>query len=219
MQGAEYNGSNSTPSGYYNEVIHAGGNGAGKITFDDVYADIDGTYYQGYQTVSPTSIAFDSNNPGRATITPGNNSTIYLYFFNTNNALWISHKTANGNTDSGWLEGQSLSNFSDSAVAGTYMIGSQAAVSPEASGYVGQVMLGADGSAGGILCVAGKDHFAWEGVFSSTYNPDTSASASGGGYFILPNSGNAFSCLPISSTKSACTLQTYNPPIAFVLQK
>ncbi|MGB8259844.1 MAG: CARDB domain-containing protein [Terracidiphilus sp.] len=217
-QGMEFNGSSNTPSGYYTEVMQGAGDGAGNITINASYKDESGTYKSGAENGGPIALTFDPSNPGRVTLTPGNN-TAYLYLFNTNNALEMSGG-GSGAVESGWLEPQvqpSTLPFTDSYIAGTYLFGQMPQVDPGANGNVGEFAVNASGNITGAITTAGEGDFTWDNPMSMTYAWDSSTYGS----YLLTGGGqkNGVSCIVINATKSVCIIDTDTSATPLILQQ
>ena len=121
MRGAEFNNRGNTPSGFYSDVFQGTGDGAGNMTINQSYTDDAGVYSAGNSNGGPVALTFDSAHPGRATFQSAS-GTSYLYLFNNTSAFEMGVGD-NGSLDSGWLESQTQTAFTNTALAGNYLFG------------------------------------------------------------------------------------------------
>jgi hypothetical protein len=208
-----YQYSNGSVSGYGSQVYQGTGNGVGGMTMNQSYEDYEGTYSAGQENGTGT-VTFDSNNPGRATALSDSDS-IFLYFFNDNSAFELDLGSS-GYLDSGWMEPQSQTAFTNAALAGTYMMGEMPRLQAVDRGSVGEMTISSNGSASGAFTDAGQGKFDWDQSMSTTYGWDPTANGTGTFLFASPAS---MSCAVISSTKIACTVQNDSNPGVTILQQ
>ena len=216
MRGAEFNSGGSTPSGYYSHIFEGAGDGAGNMAINQSYTDDTGVYSASQSNGGPTSLAFDSAHPGRATFASSSGTT-YLYLFNTGNAFEMS-MSDNGSLDSGWLEPQTQTTFTYAALTGTYLLGEMPRLSGLSPGSVGEYSLTSNGAINGAVTVSGRETLSWDQAMSLTYSWDTTAP--GTGTFLVANgSQSESSCAVISATKFVCTSQTDPAPSVEVIEQ
>ncbi|MGB8031508.1 MAG: Ig domain-containing protein [Terracidiphilus sp.] len=204
------------PSSYYSEVMQGTADGKGNLLFGPNYDDSGGIYSPG-SSIGSSGLFFDPSNSGRAQFVPWNGApgtgSGYLYFFDNNEAFEIS--ATNGTLETGLLEAQTQSVFTDAALAGTYMVGElpQGEANPSGSqttpnSTVGEWTLNNSGTVAGVTTTTGY------GVLnvgqSANLNYSWDSSAPNTGAFLVSGSlgaGDA-SCVTISPTKFVCTPQT-----------
>jgi hypothetical protein len=216
LYGQAYDGySNGSVTGYDSSVYQISGNGAGTLTVNQSYDDNRGTYTAGKENGGALSVTFDPSNSGRATFSPGTDSA-FLYFFNNNAAFYLDLNGSNNYLETGWLEAQSQTNFTDAALAGTYMMGGMPRPQEGDHSTVGEMIVGANGSVSGGVTDAGQGKFTWDQSFGATYSWDTSTTNTG---TFLVASPASMSCAMISSTKSVCTDQNDSNPGVIILQQ
>jgi hypothetical protein len=218
LRGAEFGGSASgnDPSGYYADVFEGTGDGAGNLTINQSYINDNGAYSAGSLNGGPAALTFDSVNPGRATLQL-NSGTEFLYLFNTNSAFAVSVKDS-GAVDSGWLEPQTQTVFTDAALAGGYLSGELPLLSAEAEANAGVYELASSGAITGAASTAGAEVLSWDQLVSATYSWDTTAPGSGT-FLIAGDSSQEASCAVISPTRFVCASQTDSSPGIEVMQQ
>ncbi len=215
-QGLEFSTSGSnTPTGDYAIVYQGTGSGTGDLTIAQSYMDDTGTYTAGSATGS-VAVAFDTSVPGRATIS-ANAGTVVLYLFDTNSAFEVSGGGSGGTSvESGRLEPQTQTTFTDAALAGTYMMTELAPLEASALDQNGILTVGSNGTLQGQLTAGGSGTYNFDQSLSATYAWDTTAS--GTGTFLAPSPA-VWSCAVINSTRFACVDQTVNPPAMRIFQQ
>lgn len=118
-QAFEYSG--GVISGYDSALYQLSGNGAGTLTVNQSYDNLEGAYTAGKENNATLAVAFDASNSGRATFSPGSDSS-FLYFYDVNSAFYLDLN--GGGTPSyletGLLQPQTQTTFTDAALAGTY---------------------------------------------------------------------------------------------------
>ncbi len=215
-RGAEFKDGGSTPSGYYADVIEGKGDGAGTMTINQSYTDDDGSYSVGSLNGGPIVLTFDSTHSGRVTFSSAS-GTDYLYLFNTNSAFEMSIKD-NGSVDSGWLEPQTQTAFTDAMLANRYLFGELPLLSAKSNGNVGEYNLTGSSGITSAISTAGEEESSWDQLVNMTYDWD--ATAPGTGTFLIASStSQAASCAVINSTKFVCTSQSDSSPSIKILQQ
>lgn len=216
LRGAEFNSSGSAPSGYYANIFQGVGDGAGNMTINQSYANGAGVYAVGQSNGGPISLAFDSAHPGRATF-PTATGTAYLYLFSAGSAFEIG-VGGNGSLDSGWLEPQTQTSFTNAALAGDYFSGELPRLSVSSSGSVGEYDLTSGGAITGAITTSGPGVLNWDQALGTTYGWDTTAP--GTGAFLAANGASgAASCVVVSATKFVCIPQTDPSPSVQIMQQ
>jgi hypothetical protein len=212
----EYKYSNGGVSGYDSMVLQGTGDGAGNITVNQSYNDSEGTYKVGNENGGPIAVTFDAANPGRATFSP-EGGTFYLYFFNNNSAFEVDFNGSNGNLETGWMESQTQSTFTNAKLGGDYLTGPLPLMSAAQNVQIGEVNLSTTSSSAftGELTEGGAGVFSFDQPFSGpTYAWDTTTTAKG--TFLIPLAG--MSCAVINPTEAVCTNQTGFPAITIFQQ-
>ncbi len=216
MRGAEFNNDGDLPSGYYAEILQGAGDGDGNLTINQSYKDDSGVYSAGSSNGGPIALDFDSAHPGRATFQSASGTT-YLYLFDTGSALEMS-VGSNGSLDSGWLESQTQTAFTDAALAGNYLFGELPPLDGESDASVGEYDLTGSGAIDGAATISGKGLLSWDQAASMTYAWD--ASAPGAGTFLVANGAQGqASCAVVNPAKFVCTPQTDPSPSVQVAEQ
>jgi len=196
-RGFEYSG--SSVSGYDSGIMQATGNGAGSITINRSYQSSNGTYHPDEENGVTLAVTFDSSNPGRAYFSV-DTDTIYWYFFDNNSAFHLNLGT--NYLETGWMETQTQSTFTNAALAGTYLFGRLAPISAEKDDQVGVVSVSSGGALTGLISSAGMGNFGWDqsqSIGSLTWLSSTY------GTFSIPEGGTEVgACAVISSEKIIC---------------
>ena len=214
-RGYEY--SNGSVSGYLSMVLQGSGNGAGNFTVNQSYNDSNGTYQVGQENGGPITVTFDSSYPGRATFSTGGSGTGYLYFFNNNTAFEMDSNSGD-EPDSGWMEAQSQTTFTDAAVAGTYMMGKLPPTSQGDDDSIGEAIVASSGNITGSQTQAGEGEFDWE----DSLPPDLTCSwlsATDGTFSVLSSGVAQLSCAVISSTNLVCIENSSNSANVTIMQQ
>jgi len=215
-QGLEFGTSGSgTPTGYYSIVYQGTGSGTGNLTIAQSYMNENGTYTAG-GTAGSVAVTFDTSVPGRATIA-GQSGTIVLYLFATNSALEVSGGGSEGTSvESGRLEPQTQTTFTDAALAGAYMMGEMVPLESTAFDQNGELTVGSDGTLQGQFTEGGEGTYIFDQSSSATYAWDTTVT--GTGTFLVPIP-TGWSCAVINSTRFVCVDQTATPPAMRIFQQ
>jgi hypothetical protein len=216
MRGAEFNNRGSSPSGYYSNLLQGAGDGAGNMTINQSYKDDAGVYTTGSSNGGPVALAFDSAHPGRATFQSASGTT-YLYLFNNTSALEMSVGD-NGSLDSGWLESQTQTTFSNAALAGNYLLGNLSQLNIEPSGSVGVFGVTGSGTINAALTITSRGNLAWDQSSSMTYSWDATAPGTGA-FLIASGAQSGASCAVITATRFVCTSQTDPAPSIEVFEQ
>jgi hypothetical protein len=215
MQGGEVDDGVSTPK---SSVFQGTGNGTGGLTINASYQDKGGTY-KTQNANGSISLNFDSSYPGRVTFQPGNGPA-FLEMFNNNSAFEMD-MDGNGGFESGWVEPQTQTTFTYSALAGNYMFGQMPVGHANQNANVGEISLDSKGNIAGTVSTAGEGGFAYDQSLSMTYAWDTTVPNTGA-FLVTPPSGSSSgaSCIVISSApiKFACTQQTDTPSVMLMQQ-
>jgi hypothetical protein len=219
LQGYEFTNSASPDAvtGTYSEVFKSTGNGSGGFTINQSYMDDNGSYSAGGANGSTTA-TFDTTNPGRVTINTGAGSTTLLYLSDTNAGIEISVGGGANSLDSGFIEDQTQTTFTDAALAGNYMLGNLPLESATDTDSVAEFNITSNGTATAGESDGGQYLFNYDQAESFDYAFDTTAP--GTGTFLLTSSTNGgASCAAITSTRAVCTVQTNPVGGILVLQK
>jgi hypothetical protein len=216
LRGAQFNASGNTPSGYYSNLFQGTGNGAARITFNQSYANAEGVYTAGKPAGGSTALTFDASNPGRVTFTSSSGTT-YLYLFNANSAVEMS-VSASGSLDTGWLEPQTQSTFTNAALSGNYLYGAVHPFNPSSSGSVGVYSLTGSGALNASLTTAGENILTWEQAISASYAWDKTAPGTGS-FLLANNTQGGAGCAVISASKFACISQTDASPSVQLIEQ
>jgi len=214
-QALEFDTTGSTgPTGYYSIIYAGSGDGTGNLTIAQSYMSENGTYTAG-GTTGTVAVTFDSTIPGHATIGV-QSGTIDLYFFDTDSAFEMSLGGGENPVESGRMEPQTQSAFTDAALAGTYMMTEIAPLEVNALDQNGELTVGSDGSLQGQFTSGGEGTYNFDQSFSATYAWDTTATGTG---TFLAASPASWSCAVISSTRFVCVDQTAQPPAMRIFQQ
>jgi hypothetical protein len=209
-----YGYENGSIAGYGSTILQGTGDGAGNFTINQSYDNNNGTYAVGKEVGGPIPVNFDSTNPGRASFSPDTNSMIYMYFFNNNNAFFLM---LNGGTpsslDTGWLEPQTQTSFTDAALAGDYLFGQLPKMQPTANASVGEWNFDNAGNVTGDTSSGGVGVFTYDKPVSGTTYSWLSTTY---GTF---STTNKTSCAVISATRAACIGGNTIAPVVVILQQ
>ena len=206
-QGFKFN-SGST-SGRGSQVYQITG-GASGMTVNQSYENWDRVYSAGAHNGGPIPLQFDSANPGRITaVLNTHGGKMYLYAFDNNSAFEMD-TDGNGGFDNGGVDPQTQSSFTNANVAGIYTGGELPMLGSTFGGGAGEFNLNATGGMSASVSSAAKGSFTFDVPLTGSYSWDKNAPGTGG--FLVTNGikGGA-SCVVISTTRFACTLQTDNP--------
>ena len=212
MQSYRY--SNGGVSGYDSNVFQGNGNGAGNFTINQSYQDDQGTYKVGDAKGGPIPVTFDPTYAGRSSFVPGND-TIYLYFFDNNAAFELD--LGSNYLESGWVEPQTQTIFTNAALAGTYLLGQMPPMQDTQHANIGELTLLSNGNITGGTTEAGPGDFSYDQSLSMSYNWDSTSP--GTGTFLIGSGDKGVSCAVISATKAVCINNADSSPSVMVLQQ
>jgi hypothetical protein len=216
LRGAEFNSSGNTPSGFYADINRSTGDGAGNMTINQSYANNAGVYSAGSSNGGPVAITFDPAHPGRASFSSASGTT-WLYLFNNNSAFEMSVGD-NGSLDSGWLEPQTQTVFTNAALAGKYLFGDLPQLNIEPTGAVGIYGVTGSGTINAALTITSRGNLSWDQSTSMNYSWD--ATAAGTGTFLIANGApSGASCAVISATTFVCASQTDPAPSVQLIEQ
>jgi hypothetical protein len=205
--------------GYGSSVFQGSGDGTGGLTINQSYDDKNGTYKVGDSNGGPISVNFDSSNPGRASFSPDGSDSVFMYFFDNNNAFFLD-LSVGGNTtqlQTGWVEAQTQTTFTNDAIASTYMLRQMPPMQATQNDIVGQFALDNAGNITGAITSANAGSFSFDQSASLNYAWDTTAT--GTGSFLVGSGSKGLSCVVIKATKAACTINGDTSPGVLILQK
>jgi hypothetical protein len=211
-----YRYSNGSVSGHDSEVYQGTGNGAGGLTLNQTYMDDNGTYSVGKANGASVAVTFDSSYPGRATFAPGSSDSAYLYFFDNGTAFELD-LNGNGYLQTGWVEPQTQTTFTDAAVAGNYLFGQLSPMQATQHGNVGELYVSSSGAITGGFTEAGQGDFSYD----QSQNMGTLVwdSTTDGTFLIGSGGGKGISCAVISATKIVCTVNADSSPSVMIFQQ
>jgi len=216
MRGAEFNNGGNAPTGFYADLFQGTGDGAGNITINQSYTNDAGVYSARNSNNGPAALAFDSVHPGRATFQSASGTT-YLYLFNNNSAfeMGVSNK---GSVESGWLESQTQTAFTNASLAGNYLSADLSQLNIEPTSSVGVMDVTSAGAINAALSTASRGNLAWDQSTSTTYSWDATAPGTGA-FLIADGTQTGASCAVISATKFVCASQTDPAPSVQVFEQ
>ncbi|MGA7832851.1 MAG: IPT/TIG domain-containing protein [Terracidiphilus sp.] len=216
LRGAEFNQGSTAPSGYYSGIFQGTADGAGNLTINQSYANNGGIYSAGNSTGGPTALTFNAANPGRVTFSSSSGTT-YLYLFDSDSAFEMS-VGGNGSLDSGWLEPQTQSVFTDAEVAGNYLFGELSSWNTGPTSSLGVFDVTGSGAINATVSTASLGSLSWDQPESMSYSWDTSAPGTGS-FLISDGAQESASCVVIGATKFVCTSQSDPTPSIEVMQQ
>jgi hypothetical protein len=211
-----YGYKNGSVAGYGITLLQGTGDGAGNFTINQSYDDSNGAYSVGSEVGGPIAMTFDSSNPGRVYFSPGG-GTIYMYFFNDNNAFFLMLNGGSPSSlDTGWMESQTQTTFTNAALAGNYLFGQLPLMIPAMSGTVREWDFDNAGNITGDATNGGNGVFTYDVPVSSTTYTWLSTTY---GTFSAPTGTTGRSCAVINSTRVACIGNTTTTPGVIILQQ
>jgi len=217
-EGLDNNG--SALSGAYSWIAQVKGDGVGNLTFNESYNDQDGQFVTGYENGGPDPVAFDSANAGRATMAAGGSDTLYYYLYDNNAGFVMNVKINTGNSsyevDSGWIDAQTQTNFTDANLAGNYMGGQFPPLSVDGNAFVGEIDVLNNGTADAAFTSAGEQNLEWDQAETSVPYSFTSTTY---GTYTFDSGANQFDCIGISSTKTVCIESVEGSPAVAIFQQ
>jgi hypothetical protein len=217
MYAQGYRMDNGSPSRHDSQVSQVTGNGAGGLTLNQSYMDDNGTYSVGNANGGPVALTFDSTYAGRVTFPGDTGHTSYLYFYDNSSALYMDLGSS-GYLQTGWVEPQTQTTFTDAALAGNYLFGQLSPMQATQHGNVGELNVSSGGVITGGLTEAGQGVFSYDQSQSmGTLTWDSTAP--GTGTFLIGSGDQGVSCAVISATKIVCTLNADSSPAVLILQQ
>ena len=216
-QGVFFGGSGSTnATGYYSEIYQVSGDTDG-VTLNRTYLDSNGTYAPVNSNAGgPATVTF-ANAPGRASVSGG--PVFYLY--DTGSGFEVTANSSGSGSlsypiESGALEPQTQTTFSDGTAKGSYMEGRLAPLNPTAPDKAGQYDLDSSGNIPGGISTGNSSAFLYDSPLNSyAYSFDNTIY---GSLVMTQSSSGNSSCVVINPTRMACTTQT-GAPAVFILQQ
>jgi hypothetical protein len=207
-QGYDY--SNPGNPQYDAMIVQASSTGTGG-TVNQMYQDNNGTYSAGQGIGSTSTVSFDSNNPGRATITvAGSSDTMIAYYFNTGSSLMLDFNGRESYLATGWTEPQTqpaAPPFANVNVVGSYVMGKLPDIRSNENENIGELALASGGGMTGSQTEVsvGSGSFTWDQSLNSS-DMGYSWLSTTYGAFSLTQSGTAFStCIVIDPVASGAT--------------
>ena len=217
-QAWQFNHSSNAVSGNNSMLFRVNANGAGLVSVNASYDNDNGSFQVNHEKGQSVPIAFDSSHPGRATFSPGSDSA-FLYFFNTNQAFFLTLNGSDGFLQTGWLEPQTQTVFTNAAVAGSYVVGQMPLLNADADGNAGVVSLNSTGGLSGGISTAGRGYFQYDAPLSLGYSWDSTNAGTGSMLLSSPKPGGSSSgCIVVTATRSVCALSDSGSNV-LVLQK
>jgi hypothetical protein len=216
MYAQGYRMDNGSPSRHDSQVSQVTGNGAGGLTLGQSYMDDNGTYKVG-NAGGTVTLTFDSTYAGRVTFPGDTGHTSYLYFYDNSSALYMDLGSS-GYLQTGWVEPQTQTTFTDAALAGNYLFGQLQPMQATQHGNVGELNVSSGGAITGGLTEAGQGDFSYD----QSQNMGTlswDSTAPGTGTFLIGSGDKGVSCAVISATKTVCTLNADSDPSVLILQQ
>ncbi len=206
-------------SGYDSEIWQGAGDGAGDLTINASYMDNNGTYSTGFMNVTITNLYFGGGAsylyPGRATFYGYN----ILYLYDNNSGFVMTMGSTGEPTDWGWIEPQTATSadFTDSALAGTYMMGEVPSMQATQSSNAGEYIVGNSGNMTAGTSSGGPGI----GTFDQAQTGMTlSWLSTAYGTFSIASGGTAeTSCILISTTRFVCINNTDSSPNVQIMQQ
>jgi hypothetical protein len=222
LYGQGYEISGGSVSGYKSNVYQVSGTGNGHLNVNASYDDDAGAYSAGSENGQTVTVTFYSANPGRATFSPGSDSA-FLYFFNAGveggggagSAFYLDSNSSTGYLETGWLESQTQTTFTNAALAGDYLLGKLPPMGATNNDAVGELNLLSNGSATFGVTTAGVGDFSWDQTVSGAY----SWASTTYGTFTTGTGNKDFSCAVISSTKIVCITNGSGSAEMMILQQ
>lgn len=214
-RGAEFNSNSGIPTSFYANVFEGSGDGQGNLTITQSYSNNAGVYAAGQSDGGPTALTFDPAHPGRVTFAAASGTT-YMYFFNTNSSFEMT-MGGNGSIDTGRLEAQTQTTFTNAALAGSYLFGELPLLSVTPTGYLGNLNL-SGGVITGVATTSAENLLSWNQSLSAAYAWDATAPGTGG--FVLSNGADGTaSCVAVSATKFVCASQSDPAPSIQIVEQ
>jgi hypothetical protein len=184
-------------------------------TVNASFEDDEGTYKVGQENGGNIAITLDSNNPGRATFSPGGGDSAFFYFFNAGSAFYLDLNGTKPDLETGWLEAQTQTTFTNAALAGDYLLGKLPPVSADHNDAIGELNLLSNGNITGSATTGGEGDFTWEQAIGMSY----SWASPTYGTFTTGTGTKDLSCAVISATKDVCIVNGSGSAEMMILQE
>jgi hypothetical protein len=118
--------------------------------------------------------------------------------------------------DSGWIDAQTQTNFTDANLAGNYMGGQFPPLSVDGNAFVGEIDVLNNGTADAAFTSAGEQNLEWDQAETSVPYSFTSTTY---GTYTFDSGANQFDCIGISSTKTVCIESVEGSPAVAIFQQ
>jgi len=201
--------------GYRTQIMQGSCDSSSSCTINVNDENDRGTTYNHSTTAIPATATVEAS--GRVTVLPTGGQNVYFYLYDQNSGFMLDPgSVSNPGVGFGWMEHQTQTSFTNTAVAGMYVLDSMPEMEADAgqsSGYVAidtsGVVTGANDSAGnGYTDYNMAIGASW--VWSSTLYGRADVSVGG---------QSQLSCYAISTTKNVCMENHSNHPDIQRLQK
>ena len=218
LYGHGFDVTNFVLSSYYSEIWQGVSDGAGDLTINASYMDNNGTYSTDFANETITNLNFPCCNeyPGQGTFDAGYG---HLYMYDNNSAFVMSVSPGSGNTDWGRVEAQTATSadFTDSALAGTYMMGEMPSMQKSQDSNVGEIVAASNGVATGGISSGGPGLDTFDQTQTgATFN----WLSTNYGTLSMANGGTAeATCIVISKTRFVCINNTDSNPNVQIMQQ
>jgi hypothetical protein len=117
--------------------------------------------------------------------------------------------------ETGWLESQTQTTFTNAALAGDYLLGKLAPLSASSNDAIGEFNMLSSGNITGSATTAAMGGFTWDQAMSLSY----SWASLTYGTFTTGSGTKDFSCAVISSTKDVCIVNGSGSGEMMILQQ
>lgn len=210
----------TTLIGYRSQAMRGTGDGSGNLTINQSYendADLNsqnGGHFSVGDAVGTYAINVEAN--GRVTMSPpgSGTGTVFFYLFD-NNTAFVLDGTGN-DVGPGWMEPQTLTTFTDSAVAGSYVQGGFPEMGADSSADIGVLTLDSAGNVTGFSDSASQGYFSYGDPISATFNW---SSTTFGTVDVSSSGQTVASCIVITSTRFVCVNTSSNRPNVMITQQ
>jgi hypothetical protein len=208
------NGSNVVQS-YGSQLSQGTSDGLGEFIIDQSYTDSGGTYSVGEGT-GQTNVTVASNGRTAFTTTSGAG---FLYLYNNNAALEVAGGAVTGgnyDVEFGYMEPQTLTTFTDAALAGNYVGADYPRIEPQGGESTLLLDATSSGTASDIENDGGQGEMAYAGTGSATFAWTSTTY----GTFSVSQGGSAdVSCIAIAAGRFACMENTSGNPNIILFQQ